>query len=496
MSPAPVALSAYYEALREADLLAEGAALPGEDRLLTGLSYDSRAVKAGDLFVCKGAAFKEAYLDQAIKSGAAAYVSAVDYGKDLPCLKVSDVRAAMGTVADLAYGHPSGRLHIAGVTGTKGKTTTVFFVKSILDCWREAQNLHPAGLLSGILTDDGLEQTPSSLTTPEAPDLQRHLWNAAEAGCEYLALEVSSQALAHSRVAGVEMEAAAFLNIGDDHISPKEHPDLEDYFQTKLRIFKQARVAVVNGDEPRIDEIRAAAAGCERTLVFSLQDKNADFYAFDLEHKGASIDFCAAFEGKTERFTLPMAGEFNVANALAALALCRALGVPVEHIREGLLRTRVPGRMEVMDAHGKTVIVDYAHNGMSLAALLRSVRAGYPDQPVTVVFGCTGGKGLIRRQGMAEAAASYADRIILTEDDPGPEEVEAICAEVGAIIAAAGREYDVIADREQAVRIALQGSPSPGVVVLAGRGRQEYQLRKNGPQSFPTDCFLAEKYLA
>jgi UDP-N-acetylmuramoyl-L-alanyl-D-glutamate--2,6-diaminopimelate ligase len=124
------------------------------------------------------------------------------------------------------------------------------------------------------------------------------------------------------------------------------------------------------------------------------------------------------------------------------------------------------------------------------------VRQGYPEQPVTVVFGCTGGKGLIRRQGMGEAAAGYADRIILTEDDPGPEEVEAICAEVGRVIAAAGKDYAIIADREEAVRQALTDSPRPGVVVLAGRGRQEYQLRKNGPQTFPTDCDLARKYLA
>ncbi|MBR3391358.1 MAG: UDP-N-acetylmuramoyl-L-alanyl-D-glutamate--2,6-diaminopimelate ligase [Firmicutes bacterium] len=498
MSPAPVSFREYYDLLSRAGLLApDSAHLPeAADRPLTGLCYDSRAVREGDLFVCKGNAFKEEYLDQAIQNGAAAYVSERDFGRPVPCLKVSDVRFALGLLADRYFGHPSGRLMIAGVTGTKGKTTTCFFLKSILDCWREAQGLHDAGLLSGIVTDDGVECVPASLTTPESPDLQRHLRNAAEAGCGFLVLEVSSQALAHGRVAGVELASAAFLNIGEDHISPKEHPDLEDYFRTKLRIFDQARQAVVNLDEPRCAEVLRAAGRCEKTITYSMSEKTADLFGFDLIHNGASMEFSVNMAGRTERFVLPMAGDFNVSNALAALALAQTLGVPVEYMRQGLSRASVPGRMEVISENGKTVVIDYAHNGMSLAALLRSVRQGYPEQPVTVVFGCTGGKGLIRRQGMGEAAADYADRIILTEDDPGPEEVEAICAEVGRVIAAAGKDYAIIADREEAVRQALMDSPRPGVVVLAGRGRQEYRLRKNGPQTFPTDCDLARKYLA
>ena len=266
MSPAPVSFREYRDLLSRAGLLASDAPLnEGADRLLTGLSYDSRSVKVGDLFVCKGNAFKAEYLDQAVKNGAAAYVSETDFGRDLPCLQVSDVRFALGLLADRFFGHPSGRLKIAGVTGTKGKTTTCFVLKSILDCWREEQGLPGAGLLTGIVTDDGAERTAASLTTPESPDLQRHLWNAAEAGCGYLVLEVSSQALAHGRVAGVELDAAAFLNIGEDHISPKEHPDLEDYFRTKLRIFDQARTAVVNLDEPRHAEVLAAARSEEHT---------------------------------------------------------------------------------------------------------------------------------------------------------------------------------------------------------------------------------------
>ena len=492
----PVTLAEYAAVLRRSGLLTAGPAADALPLPLSSIGYDSRSVEQGQLFICKGAAFREEYLDQAIARGAAAYVGETDFGKDVPCLRVSDIRAAMGLISDLAFGHPSGRLTIAGVTGTKGKTTTVFFIKSILDCWREAEGLSPAAILSSVVTDDGRETRPAALTTPEAPDLQRHLWNAAEADREYLVLEVSSQALAYGRVTGVDISVAAFLNIGEDHISPKEHPDLEDYFRTKLKIFAQARTAVVNLDEPRAAEVLAAAKGCEKTLTCSMTDESADVYGFDLVRRDDSIDFSLRMDGTVSGCTLPMAGDFNVSNALAALAVCRALGVPREYFAPGLLKANVPGRMEVISGKGKTVIVDYAHNGMSLSALLRSVRAGYPDQPVTVVFGCTGGKGLIRRKGMGEAAASYADRIILTEDDPGPEEVEAICAEIGRIIAEAGKSYDVIADREEAIRYAVAGSPSPGVVVLAGKGGEKWQKRKNGPQPYPSDGVLAQKYLA
>ncbi|MBQ1344005.1 MAG: UDP-N-acetylmuramoyl-L-alanyl-D-glutamate--2,6-diaminopimelate ligase [Firmicutes bacterium] len=494
-APAPVTLSACRRLLAELGLLADAAA-PLPELAFSGISCDSRDVAPGSLFVCKGAAFREEYLDQALAAGAAAYVSQTDYGKAAPCLRVTDIRAALGPLSDLAYGHPSGRLHIAGLTGTKGKTTTAFFLKSMLDCWREAQGLPPCGLLSSVLTDDGAQRRTASLTTPEATELQRHLWHAAEAGCEYLVMEVSSQALAYGRVTGTELEVAAFLNIGEDHISPKEHPDLEDYFRSKLRIFELARTAVVNLDEPRCREVLAAAARCERILTYSMQDPSADIYGRIVARRGGSIDFSVVCAGGEEAFVLPMAGDFNVSNALAAIAVCRLLGVPEACVKEGLARAKVPGRMEVISGGGRTVIVDYAHNGMSLAALLQSVRAGYPRQPVTVVFGCTGGKGLIRRSGMGEAAASYADRIILTEDDPGPEDVEAICAEVGRVIAAAGREYDIIADREEAIRTALAGCPDPGVVVLAGKGDDQWQLRKNGRQSYPSDGVLARKYLA
>ncbi len=486
----------YYQLLLNRGLLA-GSAPVGVDltRPVTAVTCDSRSAVPGSLFLCKGAAFKEEYLAEALRRGAFAYVSQVPYDLPAPCVRVKDIRAAMGWMADLSWGHPSGAVKVVGLTGTKGKTTTAYFVKSILDCWRQARGLHPAALLSTIVTDDGAQRRPALLTTPEPLDLQRHLWNAAAAGCGYGGMAAASQALKYGRMTGVDLAAAAFLNLGEDHISPKEHPTAEDYFQSKLKIFDHAAAAVVNLDADRAPEVLTAAGRRGKVLTYSLLDRRADFFGEVVSRTGEGMAFTACYGGEPIAFTLPMTGSFNVSNALCAIALCALLEVPGRFVREGLSRAKVPGRMETYQAEGKTVIVDYAHNGMALEALLRSVREDYPAAPVTVVFGCTGGKGLDRRQGMGEAAGALADRVILTEDDPGPEEVEAICREIGQWVSAQGRDYEVIPDRPQAVRAAIREAPSGGVIVLAGKGSETRQMRRDGPQPCVPDGLLAQKYL-
>lgn len=483
-------LGEYYQLLLKNGLLADPFPLSADlTRPIESVTCDSRSAVPGSLFLCKGAAFKEEYLAQALSRGAVAYVSEIPYDLPAPCIRVTDIRAAMGLLADAAWGHPSGNLSVIGITGTKGKTTTAYFIKSILDCWREREKLHPTGILSTIVTDDGAQRKPATLTTPEPLDLQRHLWNAVNAGCGYVVMECSSQALKYGRMTGVDLSVAAFLNIGEDHISPKEHPTLEDYFQSKLKIFDQAKAAVVNLDSDRSGEILAAAQRCGPLSVYSLRS------AKNRKRAGEGVTFTARIGEHDEPFILPLTGDFNISNALCAISVCSMVGAPLWAIREGLSKAHVPGRMETYIAGGKTVIVDYAHNGMALEALLRSVKQDYPSAPITLVFGCTGGKGLDRREGMGRAAGEHADQIILTEDDPGPEEVEAICAEIGSHIAPFGKEYAVIPDREEAIRTAIQTATKGGVVVLAGKGSEMTQKRKNGPESCASDGLLAQKYL-
>lgn len=502
MSNTRLPLGDYVQLLLRHDLLADKGPVHADLTAPVSLvSCDSQVVIPHTLFVCKGARFKEDYLRQAMDSGAFVYVSETAYPDiPLPCLRVTDIRQAMGLLADQFYGHPSGKLHITGITGTKGKTTTAYYIKSIVDTWLASRGHRESALLSTIVTDDGVERKPAKLTTPEPLDLQRHLSNAVSAGADWLTMEVSSQALKYGRVIGVDLNCAVFLNIGEDHISPVEHPNLEDYLQSKLLIFRQANTACINMDCDHAAEVAAAAAKCERVLTFSQKHAEAAVYGTDVRKEGDKI----AFHVRTPRYEGELAvstpGLFNVENALAAVTVAEAYGIPYEAVREGLVKAFVPGRMEhYASADGQiSVIVDYSHNGMSLQNALRSVRAEYPDRQVTVMFGCTGGKGIDRREGMGNAAGEFAHRVILTEDDPGPEEVEDICNHIGVFLKKWNKDYTVIPNREQAVETAILGADRPAVVLLAGKGCETAQKRKNGPEPCLSDGVLArhalEKY--
>lgn len=462
------------------------------------VSCDSRAVISNTLFLCKGAAFRPSFLQSAIEKGAFAYVSETEYPEiPLPCLRVREIRRAMGLLADFAYGHPSGGLTITGITGTKGKTTTAYYIKAILDDALTAQGRRESAILSTIVTDDGVTRRPAKLTTPEPLDLQRHLWNACSAGVAYMTMEVSSQALKYGRMFGVALNCAVFLNIGEDHISPIEHPDKEDYFKSKLLIFRQAAAACVNLDSDKADRVLAAARGTGRVVTFSQRDPMADVFAAHIRKEDGLIRFHARTPQHEGELTLATPGLFNVENALAALTVCTVYDIPWQSVERGLSHATVPGRMELYESgDGEvTVIVDYAHNGMSLEAALRSLRREYPGRELTVLFGCTGGKGLDRRAGMGNAAAALADRIILTEDDPGSEPVEEICKEIGSYILLHGKEYETILDRPRAVRAAVEGCAKPAVILLAGKGSEGEQKRKDGSEPSIPDGLLAQQAL-
>ncbi|MCC8121956.1 MAG: UDP-N-acetylmuramoyl-L-alanyl-D-glutamate--2,6-diaminopimelate ligase [Oscillospiraceae bacterium] len=462
------------------------------------VTCDSRTAITNALFICKGAAFRAAFLHSAMEHGAFAYVSETEYPEvQLPCLRVTDVRAAMGLLADFYYEHPSQKLTVTGITGTKGKTTTAYYLKAILDAYQTERGRGPSAILSSIITDDGVNRRPAKLTTPEPLDLQRHLWNAVSVSADYLTMEVSSQALKYGRVIGVALDCAVFLNIGEDHISPLEHPDLEDYFTSKLRIFRQAAAACVNLDTAQCERVLEAARQAGHIVTFSARQPSADIYASGARKENGRILFHVRTPEYAGELSLPTAGLFNVENALAAIAVSHVYGIPFSAVAAGLRGAVVPGRMEQYESDDGdiSVIVDYAHNGMSLEAVLKSLRQEYPDHELTVVFGCTGGKGLDRREGMGNAAGALADRIILTEDDPGPEEVEAICAEIGSYITQHGKTYTVISDRNRAALSAVEGCRKPAVILLAGKGCEQEQKRRDGPVPCVPDGLLAQQVL-
>lgn len=463
------------------------------------VSCDSQAVGPDTLFVCKGAHFKGAYLKQAIDGGAFAYLAQSPFpeGGAVPCLTVTDIRKAMALLADFYYGHPSGRLNVVGITGTKGKSSTTYYLKYIFDEYLAARNKPESAVVSSIDTYDGAERFESHLTTPEPLDLQRHFANAADRGIEYLTMEVSSQALKYDRMMGVDLAAAVFLNIGYDHISPIEHPDFEDYFASKLKIFSHSHLAVVNLDTDEVPRVLNAAAACPRLITFSEKDPAATVYATKVRKAGRDILFRVRTPRMSREFRLTMPGLFNVQNALAAIAVCEGLGIPEQSIYVGLMKARVPGRMEVYDnADGRvTAIVDYAHNRLSFQKLFESVKEEYPGRRVGIVFGCPGKKALDRRKDLGEIAGKYADFVVITEEDPGEEDVEDICREVAVHVEAMDCDYSIQPDRGEAIRQAVMGCEEPTVILITGKGAETRQKRGTAYVDCISDVVYTKRYL-
>lgn len=494
------ALNDYTALLEKLNLLA--APVPAElDRTapVELVSYDSREVVPGTLFICKGAHFKAEFLKMAREKGAIAYVSETLYPEiDLPCIRVSDMRRAIAPLADLFFDHPSGKLKVIGLTGTKGKSSTAYYLKSILDGYMAEKGGRESGVISSIDTYDGVERFESHITTPDALDLQRHFDHAIQSGLEYVTMEVSSQALKYHRSLCTDFAAACFLNIGYDHISPIEHADFEDYFSSKLRIFSQGAVNCVNLDcEHAARVLSAARAAGKPMITFSQRGEGADVYASQVRKRGEDTLFRVRTRRYEREFRLTMPGLFNVENALAAIAVCEGLDIPQQHIYAGLERARVPGRMEVFSSAGGdvTAIVDYAHNRMSFEALFRSARAEYPGRRLVTVFGCPGLKALDRRRDLGEIAGKYSDLVVLTEEDSGEEDTLSICEQIAAHVAEQGCRHLIEPNRGEAIRQAVLSCREPSVLLITGKGEETRQKRGREYIDTPSDVDYVHAFL-
>ena len=490
----------YVELLRGEGLLDAEPSKDLQFAPVQQLTFDSREAAPGTLFVCKGEAFKPEYLEKAFEAGAFCYVSEVRYAGEHPVILVSDIRRAMALMAELFYGTEERSFKLIGLTGTKGKSTTLYFIKNVLDTWYGKDGKR-VGFLSTIDSYDGVNEFESHLTTPEAFTLHEHFWHAEEAGLPAFVMEVSSQGLKYDRTYGVAFDAGAFLNYGIDHVGKGEHTDEEDYISSKLRFFGQCKNVFLNLDTDRLDRIYGAAkdAGCFIHTYSAKGNPDADFRAEDVRREnGYTLFTLKNREGETVYdFALSIPGSFNVENAMAAILLCRWLGVPHDAIAEGLKDARAKGRMEVFENKEREVVVisDYAHNILSFEKLYEAVKEDYPGWRIEGLFGCPGGKGLSRREELPRAVSKYADFVWVTEEDPGLDDVSAICRTLSENLAKHGCPCRIVEDRTEAIEAASREAAPKTVIVMTGKGREEYMHRGNAYEPITSDSALAEKFL-
>ena len=454
---------------------------------ITGLSCDSRTVEPGTLFVCKGVGFKPEYLEKALEKGAAAYV------------KGPDIRRAMAVLANMYFGCPWKDLNLVGITGTKGKTTALYYLKSIMEGSR-ACGKGRFGYLSTIDTYDGIEFFESHLTTPEAIELGQRLWNMAHSDIKAAGMEVSSQALKYDRSYGVRFKYGVFTNFGADHIGSTEHPDMEDYFASKLKIFEQSDNAIVGLQNIRLEEVLAAAKKCRTLTTYRAENvrKEGSATVFDIQvweaaTNGDTATLCTIYRD----LKLTMPGLFNAENAAAAAAMALKLGATEEEIREGLLNARAAGRMEFFENKERDVIAisDYAHNELSYEKLMSSAKEEYPGYRLVAVFGCPGGKGYSRRVDLPKVAAKYADFTWIVEEDPADEDPYEISVQVLKNLESFGGKGAICVDRTKAIHDAIVNAEPKTVVLIIGKGREQYQHRGMRYDPVESDSELAERFI-
>lgn len=491
----------YAEKLNQLDLLVSKNLNAKNDVVISGITFNSKDVEENNLFICKGSNFKVDYLKEALKNGAVGYVSEKEYGlgEDIPYILVTDIRKAMAPLASIFYNNPQDNIKIIGVGGTKGKTTTSYFIKAMLDEYLRHQNKKPAGLISTIVTYDGVEEEPSQNTTPEAVDLIQHLANAVKSGLEYFVVEVSSQALKYHRTDGLPFEVGIFLNIDEDHISPIEHPDYADYLESKLKMFNQTKHLILNNETSEREQVfKRAASDAVDYQTFSLASEGADFFAHTIHSDGFKTNFSVRTKSWDQEYELSMPGLFNVENACAVIAVADILHIPQKHVQNVLKNIEVPGRTEVYQTEDKQIIaiVDYAHNRLSFENLFKSVEENYPGYRVVSVFGAPGGKALGRAKELGTVAGMYSDFVYLTMDDPAYQEVREISEEIAVYVKEFGTPYIMIDDRPEAIKTAFMDVKEKTIILVMGKGQDDSNKIKGKEVPYANDVHYVKKFIA
>ena len=435
---------------------------------------DSRKVQPGDLFFCISGAVSDGhkYAQDVADKGAAVIIveKPVTVPDTVTVIRVDNTRYAMGMISSAFYGNPSEKLKVIGLTGTKGKTTTTYMIREMLE-----RSGIKTGLIGTIEILDGKQRIPANNTTPESMLLHRYLRDMVDNGCQAVVMEVSSQGLMLDRVAGVSFDYGIFTNLSKDHIGPNEHASFEEYRDWKAKLFTLCKTGIFNVDDANAGYMMEYAT-CEKVTYGEQAD--ADYRAQDVElyrEKGVlgiQYTLCGKLEAK---IVVDLPGEFSVHNSLAAIAVADLLQVSVADIQNILKEVKVRGRVEMIPiSDAFTLMIDYAHNAMALESLLTALRAYNPKRLIPL-FGCGGNRSRDRRFEMGEVSGTMADFTIITSDNPRDEEPLAIMDDIETGMKKTTGAYVKIADRKEAIRYAILHAKEGDVVVLAGKGHEDYQ---------------------
>ena len=439
---------------------------------------NSKKVVPNSLFVAvRGYDFDgHQYVGEAIEKGATAVM--LDMSADFKNIKIpngvtviitDDTRKALARVSCNYYGNPSRYFKLIGITGTKGKTTTSYMIKSILE--KAGYKVGLIGTIANYIGDECISM--STRTTPESIELQGMFYMMAKAKCDYVIMEVSSQSLKLSRVEGCNFDYGIFTNLYKDHISEKEHPNMEDYFESKLKLFAMCPRGFVNSDDFKCNKIIQNSPKC--MINTYAVDNKADLLAKDITITNVSVDFKVKIGPRNERIKVNIPGRYSVYNALAAISLATALGVGIEKIKEGLENILIPGRCELVpNKEELPIMIDYAHTAESLENILQATKTYTPGR-VICVFGCGGDRDREKRPRMGEVAGRLADYTIVTTDNPRSEDPEEIIKEIEKGISKTKGKYEIVVDRKEAIAKAIKLMGKRDLVILAGKGHETYQ---------------------
>lgn len=439
-----------------------------------GIKNDSRRVQPGDLFFCISGAVSDGhkYAQDVAAKGASVIVCEKDVQvpETVTVVRVESSRYAMGKISSAFYGKPSEQMTVIGLTGTKGKTTTTYMIREMLE---------RAGIKTGLVGTieilDGANKIPAENTTPESMVLHKYMKDMVDNGCKAVVMEVSSQGLMLDRVAGVDFDYGIFTNLSKDHIGPNEHASFEEYRDWKAKLFTLCKTGIFNVDDKNAGYMMEHV-DCEK-ITYGMRE-HADYCANDVKLycENGVLGIQYALSGSLSgQMVVDLPGEFSVHNSLAAIAVADLMHVPVADIQTILKQIKVRGRVEMIPiSDAFTLMIDYAHNAMALESLLTALRAYNPKRLVTL-FGCGGNRSKDRRFEMGEVSGNMADFTIITSDNPRDEEPAAIMEDIVTGMKKTTGSYVAIEDRKEAIRYAILHAQPGDVIVLAGKGHEDYQ---------------------